>query len=115
MNQTQPSDFNQKATFCTTKPMRNEITGVTQDEPVSLFTLWCAPYKRTLNQQYAIANTTLEDTIIIAVHHNEDVNDSLTVKYRNDDYNIVTISPDVSNQILTMDLITMRRVTGVGD
>lgn len=109
-----PSDFNRWIQFGTTKDELDASGNFYQSTFVPALTLWCAPHTRTLNQQYQIANTELEDTIIVAIRHNSGVNDTYLVNYKSETYKIVSISPDDSNSYIAYDLITLKKVKKAG-
>lgn len=104
-----PYMFNQKAHFGTYKTVTNENNGQNTTNFVDLFSLWCAPITRTLNQRFQLQGTDLSDTITIAVRHNTRVkkDNSIIVRYRDDDYRIVDLSVDDSNNINTFDYLTL--------
>lgn len=109
-----PSDFNRKIKLGHTEDVLDESGNFYNSEFISDLTLWCAPRTRTLNQQYQIMNTELQDTIVVVIRHNSAVNDTYAVRYQNQDYQIVSISPDDSNKFITYDFITLRKVKKAG-
>lgn len=104
-----PSDFNKTVKFGTIKSVMNEINGNTITSFVPVLSLKYAPRTRTMTQQYTILGTKLEDTIMIVIRHNKAVQEQLIVmlpdgKY----YDIIGVSPDDSNNIITYDIVTLK-------
>lgn len=113
MQKFKPSDFNQKISFCSTENVQDD-NGNYSEELVPVISLWCMPHNRSLNQQYQIMDTALSDTVMVVVRHNPKINDTYVVKYQGNQYEVVSISSDESNQILTYDYITLRKVKKAG-
>ena len=104
-----PSDFHKKAQFGSIQTVTNPNTGGKTKVFVAEMTLRYAPKKRTLTQQYTILGTDLEDTILIVIRHNKALNKKLLVKLPDGlSYDIVGISPDDSNNIITYDIVTLK-------
>lgn len=102
-----PSDFNKKAQFGTIKSGFNPKNGNTIKQFVPQIVLKYAPKIRTLTQQYTILGTKLEDTILIVIRHNKAINGKLIAKLADGQYyDIVSVSPDDSNNIITYDIVT---------
>lgn len=109
-----PSDLNQRIQIGTTKDVLDESGNFYSPQFLPELTLWCAPRTRTLTQQYQIMKTELEDTILVVIRHNPKVNDGYVAKYRGELYDIVAVSDDESNQLITYDIITLRKIKKVG-
>lgn len=109
-----PSDFNHKITFRKTKDKLDESGNFYTPTILSELSLWCAPRTRTLNQQYQIMKTELEDTIIVVVRHNPKINESYEVEYQNKNYDIVSISTDDTNKTFAYDFVTLKKVKKAG-
>jgi SPP1 family predicted phage head-tail adaptor len=109
-----PSDFNHKITFRKTKDKLDKSGNFYVPTLISELSLWCAPRTRTLNQQYQIMKTELEDTIIVVIRHNPKVNESYEAKYRDEFYDIVSISTDDTNQTFAYDFITLKKIKKAG-
>ncbi|MEF7475263.1 phage head closure protein [Pediococcus pentosaceus] len=109
-----PSDFNHKITFRKTDDELDKSGNFYTPTIVSELSLWCAPRTRTLNQQYQIMKTELEDTIIVVIRHNPKVNESYEVKYQNENYDIVSISTDDTNKTFAYDFVTLKKVKKAG-
>lgn len=105
-----PSQFNKVVQFGTVDSVENDNTGDYSSEFVFQFSLHAYPSKRTISQQYQIVGTFLEDTTIIVIRHNEQVNKSLQVKYNGQIYDIVDISQDDSLNINSYDYLTIKLV-----
>ena len=109
-----PSDFNHKIAFGKTKDKLDESGNFYNPSFMPELSLWCAPRTRTLNQQYQIMKTELEDTIIVVIRHNPKVNESYEAKYRNEYYDIVSISTDDTNKTFAYDFVTLKKVKKAG-
>ena len=109
-----PSDFNKKAQFGTVKTGYNPKNGNSIKRFVSQIGLKYAPRTRTMTQQYTIAGTKLEDTILIVIRHNKAVNKKLIVMLPDKTYyDVVGISPDDSNNVITYDIVTLKLNTSI--
>lgn len=104
-----PSDFNHKADFGTVKTVQNPDNGSMKKTFVKAFSLWYAPKTRTLNQQYQIQGTALENTKVIVVRHNPAVEAIKAVQIGDVMYDLVGYSPDESNNYNTYDFVTLKR------
>lgn len=104
-----PSDFNKKIKFGTVESVMNEINGNMVNKFVSQLTLRYAPKTRTMTQQYTILGTKLEDTILIVIRHNKELNDQFIAQMPDGKYYTVEgISPDDSNNVITYDIVTLK-------
>ncbi|MBJ7624279.1 phage head closure protein [Weissella confusa] len=104
-----PSDFNRKADFGTVKTVQNPDNGSIKKTFVKQFSLWYAPKTRTLNQQYQIQGTALDNTKVIVVRHNKAVEVIKVAQIDSVMYDIVQYSPDESNAIIAYDFVTLKR------
>ena len=104
-----PSDFNRKADFGTVESKQNPNNGSIKKTFVKQFSLWYAPKTRTLNQQYQIQGTMLDNTKVIVVRHNTAVEGTKVVQIDSVMYDIVQYSPDESNAIIAYDFVTLKR------
>ncbi len=109
-----PSDFNRRIAFGKTKDVLDKSGNFYIPELIPELSLWCAPRTRTLNQQYQIMKTELEDTIIVVIRHNPKVNETYTAEYRDELYDIVSISTDDTNQTFAYDFITLKFIKKAG-
>lgn len=109
-----PSDFNRRIVFGKTKDELDESGNFYVPTLIPELSLWCAPRTRTLNQQYQIMKTELEDTIIVVIRHNPKVNENYEAEYRNEFYDIVSISTDDTNKTFAYDFITLKKVKKAG-
>ncbi|QIL49858.1 phage head closure protein [Weissella coleopterorum] len=107
-----PSDFNKKAKFGMIKTVKNENTGSSKKEFVATCELWFAPKTRSLAMQYKLQGTDLESTREIIVRHNSSVDNSMVVQIGDDRYDVVNISSDDTNQTISYDYITLKKVGG---
>lgn len=90
-------------------------SGVSKPDIKAVATLHYASVKRTLTQTYSLVGTRLDNTKIIAVAHNKQLEDCDLVKIDNDLYNIVDASIDDDTSYLTYDLLTIQKVTKGGN
>ncbi|OJF02728.1 hypothetical protein BKY29_10470 [Weissella confusa] len=104
-----PSDFNHKADFGTVESRQNPNNGSIKKTFVKQFSMWYAPKTRTLNQQYQIQGTALDNTKIIVVRHNAAVEGIKVAQIDSVMYDIVQYSPDESNAIIAYDFVTLKR------
>ncbi|AVO66254.1 phage head closure protein [Weissella cibaria] len=109
MATTKPADFNRKVDFGTVESVQNPNNGSIKKSFVKQFSLWYAPKTRTLNQQYQIQGTALDNTKVIVVRHNIAVEGIKVVQIDGVMYDIVQYSPDESNTIITYDFVTLKR------
>lgn len=109
LNNVSISSLNKKAYFYITKSVHNPHTGANSSQLVLAMTLWCMPYTRGIAQQSSLTPEQLDQPVII-VRHNPNVTEQMKVKYNDKIYNIVNISPDDSNQIITYDYLTLKMV-----
>ncbi|WP_294976393.1 phage head closure protein [uncultured Leuconostoc sp.] len=104
-----PSDFNKKIKLGTVKSVMNPNNGNSVPTFVLQLTLRYTPKLRTMTQQYTIMGTKLEDTIMVVIRHNKALNDKLIAQLPDGTYyDIVGISPDDSNNIITYDIVTLK-------
>jgi SPP1 family predicted phage head-tail adaptor len=106
----QPYQFRKIADFGAIKSVSDPQTGVNVPTFVKQFRLHYAPIKRTLTQQYELVGTELQDTIIIAIRHNKDVQESMQVQIKDMAYTILNLSLDESNSYITYDFLTLKKV-----
>ncbi len=104
-----PSDFNRKADFGTVESKQNPNNGSIKKTFVKQFSLWYAPKTRTLNQQYQIQGTDLDNTKVIVVRHNKAVEGIKVAQIDGVMYDVVQYSPDESNSVITYDFVTLKR------
>lgn len=104
-----PSDFNKRVSFGKVETVVNEINGNTTQAFVPQLILKYAPKMRTMTQQYTILGTKFEDSILIVVRHNKNLQKNLLAKMPDGKYyDIVGISPDDSNKVITYDIVTLK-------
>lgn len=104
-----PSDFNRKVDFGTVVSRQNPNNGSIKKTFVKQFSLWYAPKTRTLNQQYQIQGTALDNTTVIVVRHNTAVEGVKVAQINGVMYDIMQYSPDESNAIIAYDFVTLKR------
>ncbi|WP_270309641.1 phage head closure protein [Weissella confusa] len=109
MSMFKPSDFNHKADFGTVESRQNPNNGSIKKTFVKQFSMCYAPKTRTLNQQYQIQGTALDNTKIIVVRHNAAVEGIKVAQIDSVMYDIVQYSPDESNAIIAYDFVTLKR------
>lgn len=105
-----PSDLNLTVAFTETKTVTSPVNGSQVKRQVTAFTKKAGYRRRTLNQTYSIQGTSLEDTILIGVRHDERINKTFGVTIKGTNYKIESISPDMTNNYIKYDLITLSKV-----
>ncbi|MYV04445.1 phage head closure protein [Furfurilactobacillus milii] len=103
-----PSSFNRVAQFGTSKQVTNPATGGKTTHFVQQFSLHYAPKTRTLNQTYALSGSTLMDSKVIIIRHNQKVIADMLVQLPDGLYKIISNSVDDSNQLNTYDYLTIQ-------
>lgn len=106
------SSFNRKIEFMTVKPIINDLTGDTEEKPIVLFSCWCAPQKRTMTQQFQLTGLGLDDTLTVAIRHNDEVRKAILAVYKKQIYEVVSVSPDDTNNYLAYDYVVIRKKKG---
>lgn len=106
---TTPFELNRRADFGTVQTVQNPDNGSMKKPFVKAFSLWYASKTRTLNQQYQIQGTALENTKVIIVRHNPKVEAIKAVQIGDVMYDLVSYSPDESNNYNTYDFVTLKR------
>lgn len=86
----------------------NPNTGDAISEPVVDWDVYAGRYNRTMSQSIEIAGTSLKDTIVIIIRHNNQVEKVSHVKFDGEWYQIVYSSLDDSSPI-AYDLITLQK------
>lgn len=104
-----PFELNRRADFGTVQTLQNPDNGSMKKTFVKAFSLWYASKTRTLNQQYQIQGTALENTKVIIVRHNPKVEAIKAVQIGDVMYDLVSYSPDESNNYNTYDFVTLKR------
>lgn len=104
-----PFELNRRADFGMVKTVQNPDNGSMKKTFVKAFSLWYASKTRTLNQQYQIQGTALENTKVIIVRHNPKVEAIKAVQIGDVMYDLVSYSPDESNNYNTYDFVTLKR------
>lgn len=104
-----PFELNRRADFGTVQTVQNPDNGSMKKTFVKAFSLWYASKTRTLNQQYQIQGTALESTKVIIVRHNPKVEAIKAVQIGDVMYDLVSYSPDESNNYNTYDFVTLKR------
>lgn len=105
------ADFNRKVAFGTVESKQNPNNGSIKKTFAKQFSVWCAPKLRTLNQQYQIQGTALDNTKVIVVRHNPAIESIKVAQIDSVMYDIVQYSPDESNSIIAYDFVTLKRRT----
>ncbi|MDG6191142.1 phage head closure protein [Lactococcus garvieae] len=102
------SDFNKRITIGTIESVPNKNTGDNDADFVPQFSLWAKVQRRTANQSNTIYGTALEDSLVLAVRHDDRLSKALKVQYSGDVYDIVIHNKDESNNYLLYDYLTVR-------
>lgn len=107
-----PSNFVKKVEFGTVKSVLNKNTG--QKVPSFVATtsqMRYAPRSRSITQSDSIFGTSIQDTKIIAVRHNDSLTDDLKVRFVKTGkvHDIKYISSDESNTPIAFDYVTIHK------
>lgn len=109
MKRINPATFNRRVAFGDIKTVTNPHTGGKTKEFVADFSVWFAERKRTLDQQYELVGTSLEDTKLIIVRHKKEIADKQVVSIDGVTYDIQEYSPDDSFGVMAYDYVTLKR------
>lgn len=105
-----PTDFNKRAVFGAFETIEDDIGNQKKGDFKGEFTRHYKTTKRTFEQEYSVQTTKYEDTTTIVVRHGKPISDQWIVKLADGNfYEIVTISPDDSNNVITYDFVTIKR------
>lgn len=107
------SQFNRRVEFGTTVSQTNGA-GANVPTFTPQVTVWAAPKVHSIGQQYKNYGTDLQDTITLIIKHNSNINEMLQAQYQGKIYDILTISPDDSNNVVVYDYIILKLSTKVG-
>lgn len=105
-----PSVRSKVCFFATTEESTNEFTGVTITKPVIKFKMHYRQVNRTLNQQYSLLGTSLEDTILIAIRETKqlDLSKKWIVIIDNKKYDIVHATTDGKASVIKYVFLTLK-------
>ncbi|MBU7530558.1 phage head closure protein [Lactiplantibacillus pentosus] len=110
LNKLTPASFNRKLQIGTTKTVQNPINGTSKQTFISQFSLYCAPYTRSIAYSYQLTAEQLEQVVVI-IRHNPKVYEGIKCQYQGNLYSVVNDSMDDSNSYLTYDYLTLKLVT----
>lgn len=109
-----PTDFGRVVALGKMVSDRNPYTGASITRFAQEYKLHFATQKRTITQQYMVVGTRLENTVIIITRH-DDRNDGVTRAQINGiDFEVLSISPDDSNEYIRYDYLTLSKITSGG-
>lgn len=115
MAQVNPYLLNKRGQFGTYGTQSNDETGGFSKGFVAQFSRWYGVRIRTMNQNYQIYNTELQDTIDIIVRHDSSIKIPMRFQdAQSNNYDIVGISPDDTANLNTLDVITLKAVDRKG-
>ncbi|GAX06947.1 hypothetical protein IWT25_02295 [Secundilactobacillus pentosiphilus] len=100
------SQFNKRVEFGTIQSVYNRASGTNVPSFASQMALWAKQQRRSLNNQYKLMGTELQDSIVVIIRHNDAVNRSLLAKMNGTLYDIADISPDDSDY-MSYDYLTL--------
>ncbi|NRD13589.1 phage head closure protein [Pediococcus acidilactici] len=110
INRLTPVDFNQRIEIGTVKTVQNRINGTSKPDFVSQFSLYCAPYTRSIATSYQLTAEQLEQVVVI-IRHNPKVYEGIRCRYKGKLYDVINDSMDDSSNYLSCDYLTLKRVT----
>jgi SPP1 family predicted phage head-tail adaptor len=107
-----PSRLNQRISFGATQSVEND-NGVSVPTFVPQQTVYCGRWSRTFSQTFQAIGTVQQDDITVIIRHNSAVNNSLQAQFVGGavTYKVVTVNPDESDDIVTYDLVQLRKVS----
>ncbi|MEK0403083.1 phage head closure protein [Lactiplantibacillus plantarum] len=77
---------------------------------VSQFSLYCAPYTRSIASSYQLTAEQLEQVVVI-IRHNPKVYEGIKCQYKGKLYDVINDSIDDSSNYLSCDYLTLKQVT----
>ena len=80
INKLTPVDFNQRIQIGTVKTVQNPINGTSKQTFISQFSLYCAPYTRSIAYSYQLTAEQLEQVVVI-IRHNPKVYEEIMILY----------------------------------
>lgn len=110
----QPYQLTKVCLLGTFKSVTNKFTGVSIPTFLKVKEAHYAQLKRTRSQKYSLVGTSLADTVEIVIQH-QSLDNIDVVQLNEIDYNISDNSPDDSNEYLTYDILTLKKIKKVGD
>ncbi|MBU7530756.1 phage head closure protein [Lactiplantibacillus pentosus] len=110
INKLTPVDFNQRIQIGTVKTVQNPINGTSKQTFISQFSLYCAPYTRSIAYSYQLTAEQLEQVVVI-IRHNPKVYEGIKCQYKGKLYDVINDSIDDSSNYLSCDYLTLKQVT----
>lgn len=104
-----PHQFKNICEFGVYKSKTNAF-GTSISQYVKSFSLHCYVAKRTANVKYQLIGTKYEDSITLVIRHNEKVEKNLVVNFKGQEYKIIDIVADESDNYQKYDFITVSLV-----
>ena len=74
------------------------------------FSLYCAPYTRSIAYSYQLTAEQLEQVVVI-IRHNSKVYEGIKCQYKGKLYDVINDSIDDSSNYLSCDYLTLKQVT----
>ncbi|WP_439424830.1 phage head closure protein [Oenococcus alcoholitolerans] len=107
-----PYNLTRRGSFGQNQQVPNKAGGFSY-QFISSFQRWYGVRRRTMNQNYQIYGSELQDTIDIIIRHDPTVNSKFTFQTKNGtQYQIVSISPDETDGLNTFDILTLKKIEG---
>jgi SPP1 family predicted phage head-tail adaptor len=106
----QPSRFNKQIKFGTIQSVEN-ANHVSVPTFVPSITCYCAIWNKTLNQQFQVVGTALENTITVIVRHRDALNESMLAQLGGVNYTIVVYAEGTQSPVINYDTITLKKVS----
>jgi hypothetical protein len=105
-----PANFTERIELGKANHIRNPNTGASDLTFVKeLGPFLCAPYVRTMHQNFQLLGTEFSDTRQVAVWHNPSVTTSLQfAKIGSQIYDLVQVSPDQTGSPNKVDILTLK-------
>ena len=114
-----PYQFTERVEFGTLEPGEMDANGQTEGDVFKpKLKVWFGHRQQTLNQQYTLEGLNVKYTKLIAIRHNNDIEEDMYAKIKGRLYQVLKVSADErnGNGLNTYDILTLQDVTkgGVG-
>ncbi|MBX4172560.1 phage head closure protein [Weissella viridescens] len=114
-----PYQFTERVEFGTLEPGEMDANGQTEGDVFKpKLKVWFGHRQQTLNQQYTLEGLNVKYTKLIAIRHNNDIEEGMYAKIKGRLYQVLKVSADErnGNGLNTYDILTLQDVTkgGVG-
>ncbi|CAH1857509.1 phage head closure protein [Convivina intestini] len=102
-----PLEFNERCEFGHYETKPNPKNGNKNNVFIPDFSRWFGYRTQTLNQQFTLLGVNKQHTKMIAIRHDDKVNEQVKVRIKGIVYDVVLISSDDRSARETFDLLTL--------